>query len=87
MDDLVLKILTEFGLPVLMVLGMAWFIYKLWQQSKDREDKLMETNGKAIETIALCTDRLTSIETDIKEIKHDVTLIKEIQHGQGNNHS
>ena len=87
MDELVLKILTEFGLPVLMVLAMGWFIYKLWQQSKEREDKLMETNNKAIETITICTDRLTAIETDIKEIKQDVSLIKENQHEQGNNHS
>ena len=85
--EVALQILTEFGLPVLMVLAMGWFIYKLWQQSKDREDKLMDTNGKAIETIALCTDRLTTIETDIKEIKQDVTLIKEHQHDQGTNHS
>lgn len=87
MDDLVIKILTEFGLPVLLVLAMAWFIYKLWQQSKEREDKLMETNNKAIETITICTDRLTAIETDIKEIKQDVSQIKEHQHEQGTNHS
>lgn len=85
--EVALKILTEFGLPVLMVLGMAWFIYKLWQQSKEREDKLMETNNKAIETITICTDRLTAIETDVKEIKQDISVIKEHQHEQGNNHS
>lgn len=85
--EIALKILTEFGLPVLMVLAMAWFIYKLWQQSKEREDKLMETNNKAIETIAICTDRLTAMETDIKEIKQDISFIKENQHEQGNNHS
>lgn len=85
--EAVLKILTDFGLPVLLVLAMGWFIYKLWQQSKEREDKLMATNSKAIETICICTDRLTAIETDIKEIKQDVTLIKEIQHEQGANHS
>lgn len=85
--EIALKILTEFGLPVLMVLGMAWFIYKLWQQSKEREDKLMETNNKAIETITICTDRLTAIETDVKEIKQDISVIKEHQHEQGTNHS
>lgn len=85
--EIALKILTEFGLPVLMVLAMGWFIYKLWQQSKEREDKLMETNNKAIETIAICTDRLTAMETDIKEIKQDISYIKENQHEQGNNHS
>lgn len=85
--EIALKILTEFGLPVLMVLAMAWFIYKLWLQSKEREDKLMETNNKAIETIAICTDRLTAMETDIKEIKQDISFIKENQHEQGNNHS
>ena len=85
--ELALKILTEFGLPVLMVLAMGWFIYKLWQQSKEREDKLMETNNKAIETITICTDRLTAIETDVKEIKQDISVIKEHQHEQGTNHS
>ena len=85
--ELALKILTEFGLPVLMVLAMGWFIYKLWQQSKEREDKLMETNNKAIETITICTDRLTAIETDVKEIKQDISVIKEHQHEQGTNRS
>lgn len=49
---------------------------------KKREDALMEEikenrkiNAKAIETIAHYSEKLDTIQTDIKEIKHDVSLI------------
>jgi chromosome segregation ATPase len=77
-------LLETFGLPVALVAAMGLFIYKLWQQSVEREKTLMAeitenrlVNEKAIETITLYAERLGHIETDLTEIKNDVTTIKE----------
>ena len=68
-------LLQEFGVPIAMMVAMAVFIYRLWQQSKEREDKLMEVNAQAIDTLAKYADRLTVIEQDLQVIKHDVNTM------------
>ena len=77
-----IELLQTFGLPVVMVFAMGFFIFKLWQQSVEREKNLMAeitqnrlVNEKAIETIALYSERLGTVEADVKEIKQDVNVI------------
>lgn len=78
------EIITNVGFPIAMVLALGFFVYKLWQQSVVREEKLMEeitenrlVNEKAIETIAQYAERLTHIEGSIERIENDVVQIKE----------
>lgn len=78
------ELIASLGLPIALVIAMGVFIFKLWQQSVEREKTLMmeitenrKVNEKAIETIALYAERLTHIETDITDIKGDVGLIKQ----------
>ena len=73
---LFVELISTVGLPVALVIAMALFIYKLYKDSVKREDKLTAeitenrlVNTKAIETIALYAERLSVIETDVKEIK------------------
>ena len=68
-------LVQAFGVNVVLIGAMAFFIYKLWEQSVVREDKLMETNSRAISTIEKCTDKLSAIESDVKEIKEDMIII------------
>lgn len=82
--SLITELITNLGLPIALVIAMGAFIYKLWKQSVDREQTLMaeitenrKVNEKAIATIALYAERLTHIETDITDIKGDVTVIKQ----------
>ena len=70
------ELITTLGLPIALVIAMGAFIYKLYKDSVKREEKLTEEitenrkiNAKAIETLALYTDRLGVIETDVREIK------------------
>lgn len=70
------ELIASLGLPVALVIAMGWFIYQLWKQSKEREDKLMAelaatrlVNEKAIDTIAEYAEKLGVIETDVAEIK------------------
>ena len=82
-----MKIFETFGLPIALIIVLIFIIYQMGKYQnevakenmktiqdgcKKREDALMEEikenrkiNAKAIDTI----------QTDIKEIKHDVSLI------------
>lgn len=77
------SLISTLGFPIVCVLALGIFVYKLWQQSAEREKTLMSeitenrlVNEKAIETIALYADRLTHIETSMEAIKNDVSDIK-----------
>lgn len=74
--EVISTLITTLGLPIVLILVMGWFIFKLWKQSVEREQKLYdeiaksrEINEQAISTLTLYAERLTIIEEDIKEIK------------------
>lgn len=76
------ELIATLGFPIALVIAMAYFIYKIYSQSVVREEKLMEeikvnreTNAKAIETIAHYSEKLETIQTDISEIKTELTII------------
>lgn len=69
-------LISNFGFPIVLVLAMGLFIWKMYQQSVTREDKLMNeiaecrvVNEKAIETLSIYAERIGVIEADVKEIK------------------
>lgn len=69
-------LISNFGFPIVLVLAMGLFIWKMYQQSVTREDKLMNelaecraVNEKAIETLSVYAERIGIIEADVKEIK------------------
>ena len=70
------ELISTVGLPIALVVAMGIFIYKLYQDSVKREEKLTQQidesraiNAKAIETLSLYSERLGIIESDVKEIK------------------
>lgn len=71
------------GFPIVVCIGMGYFIWQLYKQSVERENKLYTINdecrainAKAIETIATYAEKLDTIQHDVKEIKDDLTLMK-----------
>lgn len=73
---LVTELIATLGFPVVCVIALGYFVYKLWQQSVKREEKLMEeitenrlVNTKFAEIIAKYEITLDEMKTDIKEIK------------------
>lgn len=36
------QMITTLGLPIVLVLVMGWFIFKLWKQSAEREKRLYD---------------------------------------------
>ena len=76
-------LISSVGFPIVVCLGMGYFIWQLYKQSVERENKLYTINdecrainAKAIETIATYAEKLDTIQHDVKEIKDDLTLIK-----------
>ena len=80
----IIELIGTVGFPIVCVLALGIFVYKLWQQSAEREKTLMTeiaenrmVNQKAIETISQYAERLTHIEDNVADIKSDVVEIKQ----------
>ena len=78
--NLITEAIATLGFPIVLVIAMGWFIFKLWKQSAARETKLYEelaecrkVNHQAVETLALYAERLGVIEADVKDIKDYMT--------------
>ena len=70
------SLIASLGFPIVACLALGIFVWKLYERSVKREDKLLEeiaenrkVNAEAINTLALYAERLTVIETDVREIK------------------
>ena len=78
----IVDLISNVGLPIALVIVMGWFIWKIYKKSEQREDALrtqivdsQKVNAEAIHTITLYAERLSVIETDIKEVKQDVNTL------------
>ena len=79
-----IELIPTLGFPIVCVIALGIFIWKVYNQSVIREEKLMAeitenrlVNEKAIETIAQFAERFTHIENDVELIKNDIVVIKE----------
>jgi chromosome segregation ATPase len=84
MEAAFIEIVSTLGFPIACVIALGIFIWKIYNQSIERENKLMAeitenrlVNEKAIETIAQFAERFTHIESDVELIKKDINVIKE----------
>lgn len=66
---LITEFISSLGFPIALVVAMGFFIWKIYQQSVTREEKLMEVNEKAINTLASYAERLETIQNDVTTIK------------------
>lgn len=76
---LVMELITTIGFPIALVVVLLWFIFKLQAESKERENKLMETVTqfsvkfneitvaltKVTDTLSALTDRVIDIENKL----------------------
>lgn len=84
MEIAFVELVSTLGFPIACVIALGFFVWKIYNQSITREEKLMTeitenrlVNEKAIETIAQFAERFTHIETDVELIKTDINVIKE----------
>lgn len=63
------ELISSLGFPIALVVALCFFIWNIYQQSVKREEKLMEVNEKAINTLSLYAERLEIIQNDVSTIK------------------
>ncbi len=79
--------ISTLGFPIVMVVALGWFIWKLWtksqEQNETRENKLYEVINKAqsqndalSNTNAQFVSILNTYKSDLETIKDDVQEIK-----------
>lgn len=78
-----IELITSLGFPIAVCIALGIFVYKLWKQSVDREEKLMSeitenrvVNTKFAEIIAQYEITLGEIKVDIKDIKDTLNISK-----------
>jgi hypothetical protein len=71
-----IELIPTLGFPIVMVIALGFFIYKLWQESVKREEKLLTeitenrlVNTKFAEIIGQYEVTLGEIRSDVKDIK------------------
>lgn len=81
---LFVELISTLGFPIVCVIAMGWFIFKIYNQSVKREDELREEikenqkiNGKFAEIINRYSLEIGEIKSDVKEIKEDIIYITE----------
>ena len=83
---MLIELLPTVGFPIVCVIAMGVFIFTIYRnttnESRDREDKLnkiiIENQviiNDAIETIAKYAEKLEVIQSDINEIKTEITIL------------
>ena len=81
------QLITTLGFPIVLVGVLVWFIWRIYNDQKDnnheREEKLYEVvanaqaqNAELSNTNAKFVGILETYKSDLEEIKHDVTDIK-----------
>lgn len=78
---LIAEIIATLGFPIACVLALGIFVYKIWQQSVKREEKLMEeitenriVNTKFAEIIGQYEITLGEIKSDVRDIKDTLQI-------------
>lgn len=78
--NVITELITGVGFPIAAVIALGFFVWKIYNQSVKREEKLLTeitenrlVNEQAIQTLTLYAERLGVIEADIKDIKSIIT--------------
>ena len=82
--ELVLQAIATVGFPIVAVLLLGYFIYKIWEQSVKREETLLgeiaenrKVNEKFAEIIGGYEITLGEIKNDVKDIKETLQITHE----------
>lgn len=59
---MLLELIPSVGFPITCVVGLAFFIYKIYQKSEDREDKLNDRLDEAQKLIEMLLLQLVSMQ-------------------------
>lgn len=78
------SLIGTLGFPIVAVIALCWFIWRIYKKSEDREAELRqelrenrEINSKFADIISKYSVEISEIKEDIKDIKDDIIIISE----------
>lgn len=79
------ELLTTVGFPIVCVIALGWFVWHIYKQSVEREEKLMTeiTENRLINT--KFAEIIAGYEITLDEIKDDIKDIRDTLHIAENN--
>jgi len=76
----IVQIIADFGFPVVMVVGLGYFVYFVWQTITNKIDPaVQEMKG----TIIRLTDQLRLLDQDMIRLQQKVNTVIEIKEQDG----
>jgi uncharacterized protein YoxC len=75
------QLVDDFGFPVVMVIGLGYFVYFVWQTISNKIDPAVD-EMKA--TIIRLTDQLRLLDQDMIRLKEKVNTALELKQGKEN---
>ena len=76
------KIVQDFGFPVVMVVGLGYFVYFVWQTITNRIDPAV---AEMKTTIIRLTDQLRLLDQDMIRLQQKVNTVLELREQEKNN--
>lgn len=76
----IVQIVAEFGFPVVMVVGLGYFVYFVWQTITNKIDPAVQ-EMKA--TIIRLTDQLRLLDQDMIRLQQKVNTVIEVKEQNG----
>ena len=78
--DAIVQVISTVGFPIAVCIAAGLFIYKIWQQSVEREKVLLTEVAENRKTNEKFAEIIGQYEITLGEIQHDVKDIKDTLH-------
>tara|TARA_R100001377_G_scaffold46054_1_gene26427 strand:- start:667 stop:933 length:267 start_codon:yes stop_codon:yes gene_type:complete len=72
----IVKVVSEFGFPVVMVVGLGYFVYFVWQTITNKIDPAVQEMKI---TIIRLTDQLRLLDQDMIRLQQKVNTVLELK--------
>lgn len=77
----IVQLVQEFGFPIVMVVGLGYFVYFVWQTITNTIDPAVE---KMKTTIIRLTDQLRLLDQDMIRLQEKVNTVLEMKEKEKN---
>jgi len=75
----VVQLVSDFGFPVVMVIGLGYFVYFVWQTITNKIDPAVDEMKS---TIIRLTDQLRLLDQDMIRLQEKVNTALELKQGK-----
>jgi len=77
----IVQVVSDFGFPVVMVVGLGYFVYYVWQTVTNKIDPAVDEMKT---TIIRLTDQLRLLDQDMIRLKEKVNTVLQLKENEKN---